>query len=96
LANSKQAKKRILMNEKKRLRNKTVSSSIKTAFKKAIVAVLEDKNPGSATQLVKEAIRKADKAVSKGMLHKNTAARKKSRLMKKLNALQAQQQPVQA
>ena len=88
MANIKSAKKRVLIAEKNRVRNTAFKSSIKTAVKK----VLE-----LATGGEKEALNKAlskvyglcDKAVVKGILHKNTAARKKSRLTIAVNKLQA-------
>ena len=75
--------KRVEVAERNRQRNVAIKSALKTAGKKA-VEVLND-----AELLKKElpvAISEIDKAVSKGILHKNTAARKKSRLMKKVNA----------
>lgn len=88
MANIKSAKKRILVAEKNRIRNVAFKSSIKTAVKK----VLEFANAGAQDEL-KAALSKAyqlcDKAVSKGVLHKNTAARKKSRLTKAINKIAA-------
>jgi len=86
MANIKSAKKRILVAEKNRLRNVAVKSSIKTAVKK----VLEAANSGSKDELnsaLSNAYKLCDKAVSKGVLHKNTAARKKSRLTKAVNKI---------
>jgi len=73
--------------ERNRLRNVSVKSSIKTAVKK-VEADLSNKSENLEKDL-KEAISKLDKAVSKGVLHKNTVARKKSKLMKKVNATKA-------
>ncbi len=88
MANIKSAKKRVLIAEKNRIRNVAFKSSIKTAVKK----VIEFANAGAADEL-KAALSKAyqlcDKAVSKGILHKNTAARKKSRLTKAINKIAA-------
>ena len=88
MANIKSAKKRVLIAERNRLKNQAFRTSIKTAVKK----VLELANAEDADAL-KSALSKAyqlcDKAVSKGILHKNTAARKKSRLTKAVNKLQA-------
>jgi len=88
MANIKSAKKRVLIAEKNRLRNVAFKSSIKTAVKK----VIEFANAGSQDEM-KSALSKAyqlcDKAVSKGILHKNTAARKKSRLTKAINKIVA-------
>ncbi len=79
MANIKSAKKRIITNAKRTVRNKSINSDLKTAIKKAEVSVSE--NSSNKCEVVKSAVRKIDMAVSKGVLHKNTAARKKSRLM---------------
>ena len=72
MANIKSAKKRVLIAEANRQRNVAFKTSIKTALKKALALAASDD---------KEAYQLCDKAVSKGILHKNTAARKKSRLV---------------
>lgn len=79
MANIKSAKKRILTNEKSAFRNKSIKSDLKTAIKKADAAVAE--NSKNKEEVIKAAVKKIDMAVSKGILHKNTAARKKSHLM---------------
>ncbi|GAB4573538.1 MAG: 30S ribosomal protein S20 [Anaerolineae bacterium] len=86
MANHKSALKRIRSNERKRLRNRIVRSRARTFVKKA-VKTISDGDQNSAREATLVAIRELDKAVSKGVLHRNTAARKKSRLMKRLNAL---------
>jgi len=84
LANIKSAKKRILVSAKRQARNKHVKSFTKTAVKKVSVAV--DKGDNAAAQaMLMQAISAIDKAASKGVYHKNTAARKKSRLTKMVN-----------
>jgi small subunit ribosomal protein S20 len=83
MPNIKSAKKRVKVIAAKTLRNKSARSDLRTALKKADIALVgqaEDK-----AEAVKAAIRKIDSAVSKGILHKNTAARKKSGLQLKLN-----------
>ena len=88
MANIKSAKKRVLIAERNRLRNQAVKSSIKTAVKK----VLESAQSGSQDEInssLSNAYKLCDKAVSKGILHKNTAARKKSRLTKAVNKIVA-------
>lgn len=87
MANIKQQKKRILQNEKRRQRNIAVRSRLKTYVKKAEGAV--QGAAADSIDAVKAAIVELDVAARKGVLHKNTAARKKSRLMKKLNAKKA-------
>lgn len=86
MANIKQQKKRVLTNEKARLVNNSFKSSIKTAMKAVQAAVAEnDKEKANACLLV--AFSKLDKAVQKGFLHQNNAARHKSSLQKLVNTL---------
>ncbi len=87
MPNIKSAKKRVKVIATKTLRNKTINTALKTDIKKANLA-LENKDANSA-EAVKVALRSIDKAAAKGILHKNTAARKKSALAHKLNAVQA-------
>ena len=84
MANTKSAKKAIKVQERRRVRNQQVKTRVRSSFKKANAAV--GAKDSEAADGVKEAISQIDKAVAKGIIHKNTAARKKSRLMKKLNA----------
>ncbi|GAA1804036.1 30S ribosomal protein S20 [Nesterenkonia flava] len=86
MANIKSQKKRILTNEKARLRNQAVKSEVKTASKKVRVAVAEG-NKDAAVAAQREAARKLDKAVSKGVIHKNQAANRKSGLAALVNSL---------
>ena len=72
------AEKRVRVTEKRTLRNKSFNSALKTAFKKANNAV--SKNEEDRLELVRLAVKKIDQGVSKGIVHKNTANRKKSRL----------------
>ena len=87
MANIKSQIKRIRTNEKARLRNKAVKSSLKTAIRKTREAV-EAGDVAKAQELAREAARQLDKAVSKGVIHKNNAANKKSALAKKVASLQ--------
>ena len=86
MANIKSQKKRILTNEKARLRNNAVKSELKTAIRAVNVAV-ESSDKDAATTALVAASRKLDKAVSKGVIHKNNAANRKSAISKKVNAL---------
>ncbi len=88
MPNIKSAKKRVKIIEKKTLRNNMIKSGYKTAVKKFEEAVNAGKID-EAKVLFSEATRKIDQACSKGVLVKNTAARKKSNLSKKLNAAMA-------
>lgn len=84
MPNIKSAKKRVIIAEKNQKKNAAAKSAIRTSVKKARIAV-ENKDEG-AQDAVKSAIISVDKAVSKGLMHKNTAARKKSKLAKAMNA----------
>ena len=79
MANTKSALKRIRTSIKRNLRNRQVKSSVRTAVRK-----FQD---NATVESLRSAISALDKAVSKGVLHRNTAARKKSRLTLRLNAL---------
>ena len=84
MPNIKSAKKRVQVIATKTAKNKANRSALKTEIKKANAAIeagAEDKD-----LLVKAAVKKIDQAVAKGLLHKNTAARRKSALAKKVNA----------
>lgn len=80
MANIKSAKKRVLIAEANRVRNVAFKTSIKTAVKKAL-ALATDEDKDALNSAVSKVYQLCDKAVSKGILHKNTAARKKSRLV---------------
>lgn len=86
MANIKSAKKRILVINKKTLRNKMTASATKTAIKKVIVAVNAGDKAVAADSL-KAAVKAIDMACTKGILHKNNASRKKSRLAKLVNKM---------
>jgi len=84
MANYKSAKKRIKVAERNRQRNMLVKSRVRTAMKKVLRNLEEGSEQVEAMAL--QAISQLDKAQSKGVLHKNTVARYKSRLMSKVNA----------
>lgn len=86
MANIKQQKKRDITNNKRRLLNNSFSSSLKTAIKAFEVAVAAG-DKAKAQEAFNFACKKIDKAVSKGIHHKNYAAHQKSRLAKALNAM---------
>lgn len=88
MANIKSQIKRNRQNEKRRLRNKSVKSALKTAVRKFHTVAAEGDLTATEAQL-REASRKLDKAVSKGIIHKNQAANRKSAIAKKLAALSA-------
>jgi len=84
MANYKSAKKRILIAERNRERNIVIKSRVRTAIKKALRSLEEGSD--QVEVLTKHAVSQLDKAQSKGILHKNTVARYKSRLIKKVSA----------
>ena len=86
MANIKSAKKRVLVTEIKTARNKAIKSKVKTYVKKVETAV-EKKDVEAAKVALKEAISVINKAGSKGVYHKNTCARKISRLTKAVNEI---------
>lgn len=83
MANIKSAKKRVKVIATKTARNKHVRSDLRTAIKKAELAL--QSGDDNKSDVVKVAVTKIDKAVTKGILHKNNAARKKSQLARALN-----------
>lgn len=88
MANHKSAIKRIRINERRRVRNRIIVSNVRTELRSA-----REKLAGTEAEAARKAtlsaIRTLDKAARKGIVHKNNAARRKSRLMKRLAALQA-------
>ncbi len=86
MANIKSAKKRILVINKKTMRNKMIKSGVKTAMKK-VIAACERNNKQEAEAALSSAFKTIDMACSKGVYHKNNASRKKSRLAKMVNKI---------
>ena len=86
MAHSKSSKKRIYIGERNRIRNQAVKSRVKTFVKKVLVAV-DANNVDEAKTALSVAYKELDKAVTKGILKKNTVSRKKSRLAAKVNSL---------
>lgn len=89
MANIKSQIKRNRQNEKARQRNKMVRSELQTRTKKVLTAA---QNGEETAESLKAAIRRIDTAATKGVLHKNTAARKKSRLIKQVRRLESAEQ----
>ena len=83
MPNIKSAKKRVLVAERNHAKNVAVKSRIKTAVRRVLEALKD--NTEKVQELLNNAYKTIDKSVSKGVLHKNTAARKKSRLTKFVN-----------
>jgi small subunit ribosomal protein S20 len=88
VANIKSQIKRNRQNEKRRLRNKSVKSALKTSVRKFNEAAATG-DVEQATALLRDAARKLDKAASKGVIHKNQAANRKSAIAKRLSLLSA-------
>ncbi len=86
MANLKSAKKRVRVNEKKTLRNKAVKTRVKSAIKSVEVAVAAGDKDLAQASLTK-AVAQIGRGVNKGVYHKNTAARRVSRLTKAVNSL---------
>lgn len=86
MANIKQQKKRVLTNEKSRVRNQAVKSELKTLVRKTREAVEAGDKELAETNL-RAAARKLDVAVSKGVIHRNQAAQRKSKLAKRVNEM---------
>lgn len=84
MANTKAAIKHIKTSQKRHQRNQSVKSATRTYVKKARIAIA--RQPGEAQDEVTAAISALDRAARKGVIHPNNAARRKSRLMKRLNA----------
>lgn len=86
MAHRRSSIKKIRTDKRRRLRNLSVTSELKTAARK-LAAALKAKSADEATKLSREYFSKLDKAVKKNVIHKNRAARRKSRVSKQINAL---------
>lgn len=86
MPNIKSAIKRVKTSEARNAQNTTVKSAMRTAVKK-VEAAISNNDGAAAKEVLATAASKLDKAAAKGLIHKNAAARKKSRLMKKANSL---------
>ena len=86
MPNIKSAKKRVKVIATKTLRNQMIKTNIKTCIK-SFEAYVSEADKANAAEAFKLVVKKLDQAVAKGIMHKNTAARKKSQLTKKFNAM---------
>ncbi len=86
MAHHKSAIKRIRQNEKKRIRNRNITSTMRSAVKKLEQAIQEQKQADAQT-LLQKTVSIIDRAVTKGVIHKNKASRSVSRLTRKVKAL---------
>ena len=89
MANHASALKRIRQNEKRRAHNRVYRTRVRTLVKKARASIHSGNDLDEAKQAAMSAIRDLDMAASRGTIHPNNAARRKSRLMKQLAAVQA-------
>jgi small subunit ribosomal protein S20 len=88
VANIRSQIKRNRQNERRRLRNKAVRSELRTRTKSAVVAAANGAE--DSAEALRLAVKRIDKAAAKGVIHKNQAANRKSRLMRRVAALEAQ------
>ena len=86
MPNIKSAKKRVIITEKKNLENRSAMSEVKTCLKK-LNAAIDSGDKAAAEELFKAATKVLDSAVTKGIMHINTAANKKSGFAKRINAM---------
>ncbi len=91
MANTKSALKALRQAERRRIYNRSIRSRTRTFVKKARVAIATAPAEPTTEEALRQAISALDRAVSKGVLHRNAAARHKSRLMRRLNAMRAGQ-----
>ncbi|HLY30817.1 MAG TPA: 30S ribosomal protein S20 [Ktedonobacterales bacterium] len=89
MPNIKSAKKRMRIEKKRYARNHSVKMTVRTFVTKARNAIAQDSEATETEEAIREAISNLDRAVAKGVLHRNNAARRKSRLMARLNTAQA-------
>ncbi|MDO8303299.1 MAG: 30S ribosomal protein S20 [Sedimentisphaerales bacterium] len=90
MAHSLSAQKRVRQNTKKKVVNRARKSEVKTSIKR-LEDVIKTADAATAQEQLKAVSRKLDKVASTSTMHKNTAARKKSRLAKRINALKTKQ-----
>lgn len=89
MPNIKSAKKRMRIEKKRYARNHAVKTTVRTFVTKARTAITHDAAAPETEEAIREAISNLDRAASKGVLHRNNAARRKSRLMARLHAAQS-------
>lgn len=87
MANTASAKKRVRQNEKRRMRNRVWLTRARSTVKQARITI-DSEDSAASVEAVNKAISELDRAASKGVIHKRNAARRKSRLLKKLSTLE--------
>ena len=88
MAHSKQARKRVRVNERKAQENRVYRSASRTLIRRALEAI-ENGDEETARDAVARAVRQLDKTASRGVIHRNNAARRKSRLIARLNQMES-------
>jgi small subunit ribosomal protein S20 len=91
MPNLRSAKKRVRVEAKRHARNKAVKSTVRTYVTKARTAIAANPDEPETEESIRDAISQLDRAVTKGVLHRNNAARRKSRLMHRLHTAQGGQ-----
>ena len=89
MPNLRSAQKRVRIERKRYMRNKAVKSTVRTSVTKARTAIAAAPAKPETAEAIRQAISELDRAVSKGVLHRNNAARRKSRLMARLHKAEA-------
>ncbi len=89
MANTKSALKMIRVSERRRVRNQSIRSAAKTYVTKANILIARGAAAEETQESIQRAIKALDKAAQKGIIHKNNAARRKSRLIQRLNRMTA-------
>jgi small subunit ribosomal protein S20 len=89
MPNLRSAQKRVRIERKRYMRNKAVKSTVRTSVTKARTAIAAAPAKPETAEAIRQAISELDRAVSKGVLHRNNAARRKSRLMARLHTAEA-------
>jgi small subunit ribosomal protein S20 len=93
MPNLRSSKKRVRIEAKRTARNKAVKSTVRTYVTKARSAISAAPTEPETVDAIRDAISQLDRAVTKGVLHRNNAARRKSRLMQRLHTAQASESP---
>lgn len=95
MANTKSALKNIRKSEKRRIRNRMIRTRTRTFVKKARLAIATEGLAPTTEEALRQAVSALDRAVTKGVIHRNNAARRKARLLRQFNQLRARQAPAQ-
>ena len=89
MANTKSAIKAIRQSERRRVRNRVIRTRTRTFVKKARQAIAENPSAPTTVEALRQAVSALDRAVTKGVIHRNNAARRKARLMHRLEQVRS-------